>query len=58
MVEVSCLFMISLLGNLLGYLLWNRHLDYLLLVMIYIQNIIWKIPNYLTYDTGHMPIDR
>jgi hypothetical protein len=36
MIEVCCIFMIMLLGNLLGYLLWNRHLDYLLLVMIYV----------------------
>jgi hypothetical protein len=36
MVEVCCIFMIMLLGNLLAYLLWNRHLDYLLLVIIYI----------------------
>jgi hypothetical protein len=40
--------MISMLGNLLGYLWWNRHLDYLLLVMIYIQNLIWKMFNYST----------
>jgi hypothetical protein len=48
MVEVSYLFMISLLGNLSGYLLWNRHLDYLLLVMIYIQNLIRNMSNYST----------
>jgi hypothetical protein len=42
MVEVCCIFMIMLLGNLLGYLLWNRHLDYLLLVIIYIRNLICK----------------
>jgi hypothetical protein len=36
MVEVCCVFMFSLLG----YLLWNRQLNYLLLVMIYIQNLI------------------
>jgi hypothetical protein len=40
MVEVCCIFMIMLLGILLGYLLWNRHLDYLLLVMIYIWILI------------------
>jgi hypothetical protein len=40
MLVVYCLFMISLLDNLLGYLLWNRNLDYLLLIMIYIRNLI------------------
>jgi hypothetical protein len=30
MVEVWHIFIIMLLGNLLGYLLWNSHLDYLL----------------------------
>jgi hypothetical protein len=39
-IEVCCLFMISLLGNMLCYLLWNKQLDYLLLVMIYIRNLI------------------
>jgi hypothetical protein len=46
MIEVCCIFIISLLGNLLGYLLDNIHLDYLLLVMIYIQNLIWNMSNY------------
>jgi hypothetical protein len=40
MIDVCYLFMISLLGNLLDYLRWNRYLDYLLLVMIYIWNLI------------------
>jgi hypothetical protein len=48
MVEVCCIFMIMLLGNLLGYLLWNRHLHYLLVVMIYIRNLIWKMSNIST----------
>lgn len=37
-----------MLGNLLDYLWWNRHLDYLLLVIIYIRILIWKISNYST----------
>jgi hypothetical protein len=48
MVEVCCIFMMMLLGNPLGYFLWNRHLDYLLLVMIYILNLICKISNIST----------
>jgi hypothetical protein len=36
MVDVCCVFIIMLLG----YLLWNRHLDFLLLIMIYIRNLI------------------
>jgi hypothetical protein len=48
MVEVCCFFIIMLLGNLLGYSLWNRHLNYLVLVMIYILNLIWKMSNYST----------
>jgi hypothetical protein len=40
MVELWCIFLISLLGKLLSYLLWNIHLDYLLLIMIYIWNLI------------------
>jgi hypothetical protein len=31
--------MINLLVNLLGYLLWNRQLDYLLLIMWFIFEI-------------------
>jgi hypothetical protein len=42
-----------LLGNLLGYLLWNRHLDYLLLVMIYIRNLIWKMSSYSTIQKSY-----
>ena len=49
MVEVYCIYVIMFLGKLLGYWLWNRRLDYLSLVMIYIHNLIWKISNYSTY---------
>jgi hypothetical protein len=48
MAEVCCLFMISLLGIILGYLWWNKHLGYLLLVMIYIWILICKMSNYST----------
>jgi hypothetical protein len=46
-VEVCCIYMIGQLANLLGYLLGNIHLDYLLLVMvIYIWNLIWNMSTY------------
>jgi hypothetical protein len=43
MVVVCCIYIIMLLGNLFGYLLWYIHLKYLMLVMTYIRNLIWKM---------------